>query len=139
VFFRESRGDAPPGARRSIFELLEELLSNTAKLLEQRLMLLRLEVEDTLGMLMRRLAVLVIGGALAGLGLVLTSIALALWVGSQVGSIVAGYALTGAGFLLTGAVIVAVRLNLGVRPRPPMAERTLKELEKDTRWLKIER
>jgi hypothetical protein len=32
-----------------------------------------------------------------------------------------------------------VRLNLGVRPQLPMAERTLKELEKDTRWLKIER
>jgi len=139
VFFRESRGDAPPGPRRGIFDLLEELLSHTAKLLEQRLMLLRLEVEDTLGTLMRRLAILVIGGALAGLGLVLTSIALALWVGSQVGSIVAGYALTGAGFLLTGAAIVAVRLSLGMRPQLPMAERTLKELEKDTRWLKIER
>ena len=139
MFFRESRSDAPPGARRGIFDLLEELLSHTAKLLEQRLMLLRLEVEDTLGTLMRRLAVLVIGGALAGLGLVLTSIALALWVGSQVGSIVAGYALTGAAFLLTGAVIIAVRLNLGVRPQQPMAERTLKELKKDTRWLKIER
>jgi uncharacterized membrane protein YqjE len=139
VFFRESPGDLSPGPRRGIFDLLEELLSHTAKLLEQRLTLLRLEVEDTLGTLMRRLAVLVIGGALAGLGLVLASIALALWVGSQVGSVVAGYALTGGGFLLTGAVIVAVRLSLGIRPRQPMAQRTLKELEKDTRWLKIER
>jgi uncharacterized membrane protein YqjE len=139
VFFRDSRGEASPGARRGIFDLLEELLSNTARLLEQRLMLLRLEVEDTLGTLMRRLAVLVIGGALAGLGLVLTSIALALWVGSQVGSIVTGYALTGAGFLLAGVVIVAVRLKLGVRPQLPVAERTMKELEKDTRWVKIDR
>jgi hypothetical protein len=139
VFFREGRGNAMPGARRSIFDLLEDLLSHTAKLLEQRLMLLRLEVEDTLGTLMRRLAVLLIGGALAGLGLVLASMALALWVGSQVGSIVAGYALTGAGFLLAGAVIVAVRLKLGVRPQLPVAERTMKELEKDTRWVKIDR
>jgi uncharacterized membrane protein YqjE len=139
VLFRESRGDTAPGPRRGILDLIEELLSNTAKLLEQRLMLLRLEVEDTLGTLMRRLATLVIGGALAGLGLVLTSIALALWIGGLLGSLVAGYALTGAAFLLTGAVIVAVRLGLGVRPRQPLAERTVKELQKDTRWLKIER
>ena len=53
---RESRADAPPGSRRSILEILEDLLSHTGKLLEQRLMLLRLEVEDTLGTLIRRLA-----------------------------------------------------------------------------------
>jgi uncharacterized membrane protein YqjE len=139
VFFRESRGEDSPGARRSILDILEDLLSQTGKLLEQRLMLLRLEVEDTLGTLIRRLAILVIGGALAGLGLVLTSIALALWIGGQLGSIVAGFALTGAGFLLSGAAIVAVRLGLGVRPQKALAERTMRELEKDTRWLRIEK
>jgi uncharacterized membrane protein YqjE len=139
VLFRESRADASPGPRRSILAILEDLLSHTGKLLEQRLMLLKLEVEDSLGTLIRRLAIVVIGGALAGLGLVLTSIALALWIGSQVGSIVAGFALTGGGFLLAGAAIVTVRLRLGVRPQQPLAERTLKELEKDARWLRIER
>jgi hypothetical protein len=99
-------------------------------------MLLRLEVEDSLGTLMRHLAVLLIGGALAGLGLVLSSIALALWIGSQVGSTIAGYALTGFGFLLAGAVLVAVRVSRGVGPQRPLAGRTIKELEKDTRWLK---
>ena len=121
---------------RSIFVLVEELLRNTAKLLDQKLMLLRLEVEDSLGTLMRHLAVLLIGGALAGLGLVLSSIALALWIGSQVGSTIAGYALTGAGFLLAGAVLVAVRVSRGVGPQRPLAGRTMKELEKDTQWLK---
>ena len=85
---------------------------------------------------MRHLAVLLIGGALAGLGLVLSSIALALWIGSQVGSTIAGYALTGAGFLLAGAVLVAVRVSRGVGPQRPLAGRTMKELEKDTQWLK---
>lgn len=139
MLFRESRAGAAQGPRRSILEILENLLSHTGKLLEQRLMLLKLEVEDTLGTLMRRLAIVVIGGALAGLGLVLTSIALALWIGSQVGSIVAGFALTGGGFLLAGAAIVTARLLLGVRPQQPLAERTVKELEKDVRWLRIER
>ena len=86
----ENRGQDRPDTGRSIFALVEELLRNTAKLLDQKLMLLRLEVEDSLGTLMRHLAVLLIGGALAGLGLVLSSIALALWIGNQVGSTIGG-------------------------------------------------
>lgn len=136
MLIHEKPGHERPDTGRSIFALVEELLRNTAKLLDQKLMLLRLEVEDSLGTLMRHLAVLLIGGALAGLGLVLSSIALALWIGSQVGSTIAGYALTGAGFLLAGAVLVAVRVSRGVGPQRPLAGRTMKELEKDTRWLK---
>jgi hypothetical protein len=136
VLLREKHGHERPDTGRSIFALVEELLRNTGKLLDQKLMLLRLEVEDSLGTLMRHLAVLLIGGALAGLGLVLSSIALAQWIGDQVGSTIAGYALTGACFRLAGAVLVAVRLSRGVGPRRPLAGRTLKELEKDTRWLK---
>jgi putative superfamily III holin-X len=136
VLIHEKPGHERPDTGRSIFALVEELLRNTAKLLDQKLMLLRLEVEDSLGTLMRHLAVLLIGGALAGLGLVLSSIALALWIGSQVGSTIAGYALTGAGFLLAGAVLVAVRVRRGVGPQRPLAGRTMKELEKDTQWLK---
>ncbi len=136
MLIHEKPGHERPDTGRSIFALVEELLRNTAKLLDQKLMLLRLEVEDSLGTLMRHLAVLLIGGALAGLGLVLSSIALALWIGSQVGSTIAGYALTGAGFLLAGAVLVAVRVSRGVGPQRPLAGRTMKELEKDTQWLK---
>jgi hypothetical protein len=138
VLRHENRGQDRPDTGRGIFALVEELLRNTAKLLDQKLMLLRLEVEDSLGTLMRHLAVLLIGGALGGLGLVLSSIALALWIGSQLGSTIAGYALTGAGFLLAGIVLVAVRLRRGIGPQRPLAGRTIKELEKDTRWLKSE-
>jgi hypothetical protein len=130
MLIHEKPGHERPDTGRSIFALVEELLRNTAKLLDQKLMLLRLEVEDSLGTLMRHLAVLLIGGALAGLGLVLSSIALALWIGSQVGSTIAGYALTGAGFLLAGAVLVAVRVSRGVGPQRPLAGRTMKELRK---------
>ena len=121
------------------FELLAQSQRNRhlyPALFDQKLMLLRLEVEDSLGTLMRHLAVLLIGGTLAGLGLVLSSIALALWIGNQVGSIIGGYALTGAGFLLAGAVLVTVRLSRGIGPQRPLAGRSIKELEKDTRWLK---
>jgi hypothetical protein len=73
---------------------------------------------------------------LLGLGLVLASIALALWIGNHLGSALAGFAVTGGGFLLVGAVLVAVRLHLGVGPKRLVPERTVKELEKDSRWIK---
>lgn len=128
-----------PGTGRSIVGLVEELLGHTARLLDQKLVLLRLEIEDSLGTLMRHVAVLLIGGVLAGLGLVLSSIALALWVGSHVRSTVAGFALTGAGFLIAGAALVVARLLHGVGPQRALPVHTMKELEKDSRWLKSER
>ena len=139
MLLRDNPGRDQPESRRSVLSLVEELLSQTARFLDQRLMLLRLEVEDSLGTLMRHLAIVLVGGALAGLGLVLSSVALALWIGSQVGSTVAGYAVTGAGFLVAGAILVAVRLRLGIgRPRRSAAPHAARELEKHATWLKSE-
>ena len=73
------------------------------------------------------------------LGLVLSSIALALWIGNQLGSTLAGFAITGAGFLVVGAAMVAVRVHLGVGPKRLVPERSVKELEKDSRWIKSAR
>src|SRR5438034_1304987 len=117
MLLRETRGAEPPEAGRSVLGLVEDLLGHAVRLLDQKLLLLRLEVEESLGLLMRHLAVLVCGGALLGLGLVLASIALALWIGNHLGSPLAGFAVTGGGFLLMGAVLVAVRLHLGVGPK----------------------
>ena len=136
MLLRNTRGAEPPEAGRSIIGLIEDLLGHTAKLLDQKLMLLRLEVEDSLGQFLRHLVVLVCGGALAGLGLVLSSVALALWIGNHLGSTLAGFAITGGAFLAVGAVLVAIRIHLGVGPKRLVPERTVKELEKDSRWIK---
>jgi uncharacterized membrane protein YqjE len=125
-----------PGTGRSIVGLVEELLGHTARLLDQKLVLLRLEIENSVGTLMRHVAVLLIGAVLASLGLVLSSIALALWIGSHVRSSVAGFALTGAGFLIAGAALIVARVRHGVGPRQGLPGHTMKELEKDSRWLK---
>lgn len=129
------RGDGPDTGR-GIFALIEELLGKTTRLLDQKLTLLRLEVEDSVGQLLRNLGIVLVGGMLAGLGLVLGSIALALWVGNRLDSTLGGFALTGAGFLIMGTVLVAIRLQRGVGPKRLVPERTVKELEKDTRWIK---
>src|SRR5262249_58769906 len=66
MLLRDSRGEHPdPG--RSIFGLIEELLGKTTRLLDQKLTLLRLEVEESVGTLLRHVAVLIAGGVVAGL------------------------------------------------------------------------
>jgi uncharacterized membrane protein YqjE len=135
VLLRDSRAE-PPDTGRSIFGLIEELLAKTTRLLDQKLTLLRLEVEESVGTLLRHLAVLIAGAVVAGLGLVLASFALALWIGDRLGSAAAGFAITGGSFLLIGAVVIAIRLQRGVGPKRLVPERTVKELEKDTRWIR---
>jgi len=126
----------PPDSGRSLFSLVEDLIAKTARLFDQKLVLLRLEVEEGLATLLRHVAILVGGGVVAGIGLVLASIACGLWIGALVGSVIAGFGLTGFAFLLVGIVVIAVRLRLGVGPKRIVPERTMKELGKDTRWIR---
>src|SRR5262249_62029377 len=84
MLLRDSRGD-PPDAGRSIFGLIEELLGKTTRLLDQKLTLLRLEVEESVGTLLRHVAVLIAGGVVAGPRLVLAGFALAPLVGDRLG------------------------------------------------------
>src|SRR5215831_14899087 len=114
MLLREPRVE-PPDAARGIFGLIEELLGKTTRLLDQKLTLLRLEVEESVGTLLRHLA---------------------LWIGDLLGSAPAGFAIVGGALLLVGVVVIAVRLKRGVGPRRLVPERTVKELEKDTRWIK---
>ena len=135
MLLREPRAE-PPDTGRSILSLIEELLGKTTRLLDQKLTLLRLEVEESVGTLLRHLAVLIAGSVVAGLGLVLASFALALWIGDLLGSAPAGFAIVAGAFLVIGVVVIAVRLKRGVGPRRLVPERTVKELEEDTRWIK---
>jgi uncharacterized membrane protein YqjE len=135
MLLRDSRAE-PPETGRSIFGLIEELLAKTTRLLDQKLTLLRIEVEESVGTLLRHVAVLIGGGVVAGLGLVLGSFALALWIGDRLGSAAAGFAVTGGVFLVIGVAVIAIRLQRGVGPKRLVPERTMKELERDTRWIK---
>jgi uncharacterized membrane protein YqjE len=133
---RDGRGPYPLDTGRSILTLVEDLVGKSVRLIDQKLTLLRLEVEEGLGVLLRHLAVVVIGGVVAGLGLVLTSIALSLWIGALLGSAVAGFGLTGMALLVIGVAVAVVRLRRGVGPRRLVPERSVRELEKDVRWIR---
>jgi len=96
----------------------------------------RLELEHNLALLVRHLVILVIGGAIAALGLVLVAVALALGVAGLLGSASAGFAAAGIAVLALGAIIVAVRVRRRVDPsRRHALQRTTGELRKDAQWL----
>jgi len=116
--------------------LIEDLLGQLGHFIDQKLNLLRLELEHNLALLVQHLVILVIGGAIAALGLVLVAVALALGVAGLLGSASAGFAATGIAFLALGAIIVAVRVRRRVDPsRRHALQRTTGELRKDAQWL----
>jgi uncharacterized membrane protein YqjE len=130
------RPSEPSGEARSLGGLIEDLLGQLAQFLDQKLSLLRLELEHNLAQLIRHLVVLVIGGAVAGLGLILLAMALAFWIAGQLGSASAGFGVTGIVFLAIGAIIVGIRVGRGVDPsRRRALSQTTTELRKDSRWL----
>ena len=132
-----SQSGDPDASGRSLGGLVQDLLGHVAEFLDQKLMLLRLEFEENLGALVRHVAILAVGGAIGGLGMLLTSIALALWLADLMRSLTAGFGVTGGALLLLGALIVAVRLRRGVIPQGRLLpDRTTKELRADARWLK---
>ena len=130
------RPSEPSGQGRSVGSLIEDLLGQLGHFIDQKLNQLRLELEHNLALLVRHLVILVIGGAIAALGLVLVAVALALGVAGLLGSASAGFAVTGTVFLALGAIIVAVRVRRGVDPsRRHALQRTTGELRKDAQWL----
>jgi len=130
------RPSEPSGQGRSVGSLIEDLLGQLGHFIDQKLNLLRLELEHNLALLVRHLVILVIGGAIAALGLVLVAVALALGVAGLLGSASAGFAATGIAFLALGAIIVAVRVRRRVDPsRRHALQRTTGELRKDAQWL----
>src|SRR6266566_4732537 len=97
------RPAGPSQEGRSVGGLIEDLLGQLGHFIDQKLNLLRLELEHNLALLVRHLLVLVIGGAIAALGLVLVAVALAFWVAGLLGSTSTGFALTGLVFLAWAA------------------------------------
>jgi uncharacterized membrane protein YqjE len=127
----------PAASGRGFVGLIEELLGHLVQFLDQKLILLRLELEENLGSFARHAVTIAMGAAIAGLGLLLTGIALSLWIARFVGSLTAGFALTGGGFLVIGAVVVVVRVRRGLIPqRHLLPDQTTTELRADARWLK---
>ena len=119
------------------FDLVERLFANLGALLDQKHTLLTIELKNEGAVVVRNLLILVAGGVLATIGLLLLGIAAAVWIGSAIGSVIAGYGIVGLVFVLGGGCLLAVgRGRLGTQFLLP--QKTLQELRRDATWIKHE-
>jgi uncharacterized membrane protein YqjE len=130
---------------RDLPSLLEKLAEDVATLLDQKLMLLKVEVKEDVDAYVRGSLAIVAGVVVAAVGFALANVALAFAVTtlfanldlSQPARYAVGFIITGVIYLIIGAVVVMITKNrlarIGLVPR-----RTVKELERDKEWLQKE-
>lgn len=101
------RGEGP-----GFFDLIERLFSDLGTLLDQKLMLLTIELKNEGAVVVRDLLMVLVGAVVVALGLLLISIEAAVWIGAAIASVPGGYGIVGGVFLLAP-----------VRPSAPADER----------------
>jgi uncharacterized membrane protein YqjE len=133
----DAGGASGDGGSRSFVDLINRLLGEVVRLLDQTVALLELELRQELGAIARSAALLAAGGVVAGLGALLLIVALAIGIGDGVGSTAGGFAIVGAVLALVGGILpVSMRrrlADLGLVPRE-----TVRELRRDVEWIKHE-
>jgi uncharacterized membrane protein YqjE len=136
------RQDAHPtavsdGDSQTFTRLLNRLVGDVLRLLDQKVALLKLELKEDVAALARRSAVMVAGAALALVGSVLLLLALAIWLGELVGSMPGGFAILGGVLALVGAILV-VTMRKRLTEGALVPEQTVQELRRDAQWIKHE-
>ncbi len=132
-------------AQTDLPTLLERLAEDAAKLFDQKITLLKVELMEEAGVYVRGSIFILAGGIVAAIGFALANIALAFAVStlfanaslSQPAKYALGFVITGLAYLVIGAVVIVVTKNRlarqGIIPR-----RTVNELERDKEWLQKE-
>jgi uncharacterized membrane protein YqjE len=123
------RASETPG----LLELGRRLAGDIARLFEQHVALLRLELQQGAAELAKSLA-LVVGAVLAvTTGALFGLLALGLWIGGLLGSAAAGMLVVGAGLVVSGGALglVGSRRLQRFRPIPEV----IRELRRDAAWI----
>jgi uncharacterized membrane protein YqjE len=133
VLSQGRRGEGAAG----FFDLVERLFSDMGALLDQKLTLLTIELKNEGAAVVRNLLILLVGVVVVTLGLLLLSIAAALWIGAAVESVPGGYGIVGLVFVLGGgSLLAAMRGRLEKQQLLP--RKTLQEFRRDAQWIKGE-
>jgi hypothetical protein len=124
----------PQGTPTRFFGLIERLIAEVGTLLDQKLALLTLELKSQGAAIARGVAALLVGVALALLGLLVLALAAALWIGGAIKSMPGGFGIVGGALLLIGGVVAAVvRRRLSAEHLGP--KETVNELRRDAKWI----
>jgi uncharacterized membrane protein YqjE len=133
----DAEGVIEDGGSRSFASLVNRLLNEILRLLDQKIALLKLEIREELSAVARSAGLLAAGGVVAGLGALLLIVALAVGIGDAVGSAAGGFAIVG-GVLALGGVILLVSIRRRLAERGLVPRETVQELRRDAEWIKHE-
>ncbi|HVG31414.1 MAG TPA: phage holin family protein [Pyrinomonadaceae bacterium] len=124
--------------------MLSRLGDHVMALLDAKVGLLKIELKEEAGVYTRLAAMIAAGGTIAAIGFLLVNVAIAFFVArlffesfTPPISYALGFVVTGALYLVVGAILVVVMKNrLAAQSAAP--QRSIDELRKDKQWLKNE-
>jgi len=120
----------------SLLDLGGRLVGELARLLDQRLELLKAELKQEATDVIKSLRLLAAGAIGASVGVAFLLLALGLWVGDLVGSTPGGLAIVGGGLAMIGGALGLVGARgLG---RQRLVPETVRELRRDAEWIQHE-
>ena len=125
--------------------LFERLAADLAKLFDQKVTLLRIEVKEDVAAYVRGSIAILAGAVVSTVGFALLNVALAFGITtllvelnvSQPAKYALGFVITGVTYLVLGAIVIVVVKNRLAR-QGLIPERTIRELKKDKEWIRKE-
>ena len=125
--------------------LVERLGQDAVTLLDQKLTLLKIELKEDVNAYLRGSIAILAGAVMAAVGFALVNVALAFAFStlfanldiSQPARYALSFAITGALYLVIGAIVVVVTKN-GLARVGIVPQRTMRELERDKEWIQKE-
>ena len=131
----------------SLPELVGRLGEDLSRLVDSKLSLLKIEIQDDLRSYLRGAVHVVAAGAVAAVGFGLVSVGVALFAATLLAQSASlswptaqatGFVVIGL-FFMAGGVIVATRAVARLKQTDPTPERSIGELERDKKWLRADR
>ncbi|HJP91203.1 MAG TPA: phage holin family protein [Pyrinomonadaceae bacterium] len=135
----------PRNENESLPTLFSRLGDDVMQLFNSQLALFKVEIKEEASAYARGIATIMVGAAIAVVGFALLNVAIAFAVStlfaqanfSQPASYALGFVVTGAFYVLLGAIVVLL-MKSRLTKQALVPQRTVAELRKDKQWLKNE-
>ena len=140
-----TNGELPTRPDESLPTLFSRLGDDVMELFNSQLALFKVEIKEEASAYARGVTTIAVGAVIAVVGFALLNVAIAFAVStlfaqanfSQPASYALGFVVTGAFYLIVGAILVMLMKNR-LAKQELVPQRTVQELRKDKQWLKNE-
>lgn len=141
----KTNGELPTRTDESLPTLFGRLGDDVMELFNSQLALFKVEIKEEANAYARGVTMIAVGAVIAVVGFALLNVAIAFAVStlfaqanfSQPASYALGFVVTGAFYLIVGAILVMLMKNR-LAKQELVPQRTVQELRKDKQWLKNE-